>query len=87
MAETPKDRNGKEVSVGSRVKVVEIDPEFLDTLPEDEKRDVASMLNEVFEVYDIDEYGQAWVEKWWHISEDESMSHSVALSSSEMEVC
>ncbi|MBV1911692.1 MAG: hypothetical protein KUG78_20535 [Kangiellaceae bacterium] len=82
----PKDINGKEVQVGSGVKVIHIDAKFLTSLPEDEKENVASMLNEALEVYEIDEYNQAWVEKWWHTSNGESLSHSLALSSNEMEL-
>lgn len=45
------------------------------------------MAGEIFEVYDVDEWGGAWVEKWWHESDDEASSHSLGLSPSEMEVC
>lgn len=86
MAAIPKDRNGKDVHVGSRVKIIAIDPRFLESLPNDEKEDVASMLNEVFEVYEIDEYGQSWVEKGWAEPGGDYRSHSLALSSSEMEL-
>ncbi len=80
------DRNGKEVKVGSKVHVVEIHPTFIESLPEDEKSDVCSMVNEVFEVYEIDEYNQAWVEKWWDRGKGKSESHSLALSSADMEL-
>ena len=44
------------------------------------------MVGETFEVYEVDEWGGAWVEKWWHESDDEGSSHSVGLSPSEMEL-
>ena len=55
-------------------------------LPPDEWRDLKTMIGEVFEVYEIDEHGSAWVEKWWNDADGESHSHSVALASHEMEV-
>jgi hypothetical protein len=83
----PKDRNGRDVSVGARVRVVTFSDAFIDSLPDDEKDDVRSMIGEVFEVYEIDEYGSPWVGKGWH-SEDGGTyrGHHVALDSTEMEV-
>ncbi|MFL0807217.1 MAG: hypothetical protein K6L60_08015 [Oceanobacter sp.] len=80
------DKNGKEIKVGSRVRVLKIDQSLLDILPEDEADDVKSMLNEVLEVYEIDEYDCAWVEKWWSRGDGRSESHSLSLSSAEMEL-
>jgi hypothetical protein len=72
-----KDTNGNIVQVGTRVRVLSLSGKWLDELPTDEKDDVLSMIGEVFEVEEIDEYGQPWVRK---------RSHSVALASDEMEV-
>jgi len=44
------------------------------------------MVGEVFEVYEIDEHGGAWIEKWWRDGDDVSHSHSLALAPHEMEV-
>lgn len=52
--ELPKDRNGREVDVGSRVKLLGLSGRWLDELPADEKEDVLSMIGEVFEVEEID---------------------------------
>ena len=87
MAETPKDRHGKDVDLGARVRLVSLDPKFIDSLPEDEKDDVCSMIGEVFEVYEIDEYGQPWIEKEWRVADDQTISHSLSLASHEMELC
>jgi hypothetical protein len=57
--------------------VVSLSGKWLDELPGDEKDEVVSMIGEVFEVEEIDEYGQPWVRK---------RSHSVALAACEMEV-
>lgn len=75
--QSPKDTNGNIVQVGTRVRVLSLSGRWLEELPGDEKDDVLSMIGEVFEVEEIDEYGQPWVRK---------QSHSVALASSEMEV-
>jgi hypothetical protein len=42
------------------------------------------MVGKVFEVTEIDEYGSACVEKWWHHAG--GGSHSLALASDEMEI-
>lgn len=82
----PVDRNGNEVKVGSLVRVISIDSSLTDVLPAEEASDVNSMLNEVLEVYEVDEYGCAWVEKWWDRGGGRIESHSLSLSSSEMEL-
>ena len=81
-----RDRKGNKVQVGSKVKITYTDPKFLASLPENERKDVTSMLDEVLEVYEIDEYGQAWVEKEWDRGNGVYESHSLALLPSEMEI-
>lgn len=76
-----KDRDGNSIVVGSNVRVLSI-PTL--NLEPDEAERVQSMLGDVLEVYEIDPYGQAWVEKWWHLDSGESTSHSLALHSYEM---
>lgn len=83
----PKDKHGRPVVVGSRVRLLELSPSFLESLPKEEIEDVLSMIGEVFEVYEIDEHGSPWIEKGWHFPEDEKYSsHSIALDSNEMEL-
>lgn len=65
------------MQVGTRVRVLCLSGKWLDELPGGEKDEVLSMIGEVFEVEEIDEYGQPWVRK---------RSHSVALTTCEMEV-
>ena len=74
----PKDRNGNVVRVGDRVRLVCLLPgNWLEELPHEEKRDVMSMIGEVFVVEEIDELGSPWIRK---------LSHSIALASDEMEL-
>jgi hypothetical protein len=80
------DRLGSPVKEGTRVRVIEISPSVLAPLDQPEISRVQSMLGEVFSVYDVDPYGRAWVEKWWHEGEEHSTSHSLALEPQEMEV-
>lgn len=82
----PVDKNGNEVKVGSLVRVLKIDQSLIAVLPDEEVDDVKSMLNDVLEVYEIDEYDGAWVEKWWDRGEGKTGSHSLSLSSLEMEL-
>jgi len=71
------DRNGKKVLVGSRVRVVAIAAFLERDMPPEEWECVRSMLGEVFEIYEIDEWGGAWVQY---------QSHSLSLESDEMEL-
>lgn len=80
------DKNGNVVQVGTKVKVLEISQSLLSKLDNNERLDVMSMKDQIFTVYEIDEHGQAWVEKWWRENEKESFSHSLGLSPTEMEV-
>jgi len=83
--DTAFDVNGKIVKEGDQVVVIAIDPGLIQTLPDDERERVNSMLGEQFTVYEINEYGYAMVEKWWQDGPDRSSSHSIALASYEME--
>jgi len=81
----PTDRHGPPVNVGTRVRVLEIQPSLNRDLPPEEWQDPQSMVGEVFEVYEIDEYGSAWVEKVGDEGERHH-SHSLALDPHELEV-
>ena len=83
----PKDRNGRSVTVGTRVRIIALSDSLLGSLPVNEVDDVRSMIGEVFEVYEIDQYGCAWVGKGWLNDDgDDYRGHSVALDPEEMEV-
>lgn len=73
--------------VGTRVRLMGLSRKWLDDLPPEEKRDVLSMIGEVFEVEEIDEYGYPWIRKSWPDEEaGRCHSHSIALEANEMEV-
>lgn len=80
------DRNGIEVKVDSYVKVLSLNPADFGHLDEKELAEVMTMVGEVLQVYEVDKFGQAWVTKEWRLSDNEVMSHSVGLSSNEMEI-
>jgi hypothetical protein len=42
------------------------------------------MLGETFKVYEVDEWGQAWIEKWWYEGENLADSHSLGLEPQQM---
>jgi hypothetical protein len=87
MTNVPRDRKGREVVVGAMVRLVELSESFLNSLPKNEVEDVRTMIGEVFEVTEIGKYGSPWVGKGWTSAEgDRYYGHSIALSSSEMEV-
>jgi hypothetical protein len=80
------DRLGQAVSVGTRVRVLEVTPYLKDRLPAQEWQRLQSMVGEVFEVYEIDEYGGTWVEKWFESEDEGRHCHCLALDATEMEV-
>lgn len=83
----PHDCNGRVVSVGARVRLIGLSGRWLEELPPDEKRDVLSMIGEVFLVEEIDEHGHPWIRKSWPNEEEgKCHSHSIALESTEMEL-
>lgn len=83
----PRDKNGKAVQLGSRVRVLSLSGDWLDDLSIEDQQDVLSMVGEIFEVTELDEYGHPGITKWWRdeIAET-SRSHSVALDSQEIEL-
>lgn len=85
MQSAPQDRDGKVVHVGSRVRLLCLSGKWLEELPTEEKEDVISMIGEVFEVDEIDEYGHPWIRKSWPNEEEgKCHSHSIALEPHEM---
>jgi hypothetical protein len=83
----PRDRNGRQVTLGAKVRLLSLSGTWLDELPPDEKGDVLSMIGEVFEVEEIDEHGHPWVRKSWPNEEAGTChSHSIALEPLEMEL-
>jgi hypothetical protein len=83
----PKDKHGHLVSIGARVRLLELSDHFLESLPPDEVEDVRSLIGEVFEVTEIDQHGRAWIGKGWS-SPDEGLyrGHSLSPDANEMEV-
>ena len=85
--EQPTDRNGKQLSIGARVRLLHLSGNWLDELPPEEAKDVNSMIGEVFEIEEIDEYGKAWISKSWpDETEGTCNSHSIALDPHEIEL-
>lgn len=83
----PQDRSGKPIHVGARVRLLSLSGNWLEELPLNEKQDVLSMIGEVFEVEEVDEYGHPWIRKAWpNEAEGRCHSHSIALEPHEMEL-
>jgi hypothetical protein len=80
------DHLGRTVRVGSYVKVLSVSDAVLSALSDSERARVREMIGSVFEVEEIDTFGQAWVTKWWRGGSSHSISHGVGLSSAEFEV-
>jgi hypothetical protein len=78
------DIDGKEVRIGDFVEVLEIDKVIERRLSEDEKTQVHSMVGDVLEVEDIDEYGCVWVSKEFPTNDHTHFSHGIALEKEQM---
>ena len=82
----PIDRNGNEVNLGDKVKVISFDGNYVSRLVPAEQEKIKSMIGEIFTVDEIDEYGGVWVHKvWLNEKGDESEHRGISLSSEEME--
>jgi hypothetical protein len=81
---TTTDSAGQPVRAGTLVRVTDIHESTVAPLSQQERDRVLSMLGETFEVYEVDRWGQAWVEKWWHEGEDLADSHSLGLEPQQM---
>lgn len=80
------DLRGSEVSVGTRVRVLSLPSGVIEKIEKGEVDRVLSMVGDLLEVEEIDEYGCAWVTKWWDGGPDRRNAHSLALSAENMEV-
>ena len=76
-----KDSKDNSILVGDSVRVISI-PDI--NYPEDEIEDVKSMKGEIFKIESI-ENDHVEVTKWWK-KENESYSHSLYLTSTEIEL-
>lgn len=81
-----KDIHGVPVGVGTRVRVLPISDAVLSQLPESEAEAARAMEGEVLEVYEIDEWGGAWVEQSWREADGTQVSHALGLGPEQMEV-
>ena len=79
------DFRGHKIRVGSKIRVLSIRSSVIARLSEEQAKEVASMCGEVFEVYEIDAWGSTWVRKEWKQEDALLTSHTLALSSTEME--
>src|ERR1043166_8457238 len=81
----PKDRNGKLVTPGARVRLVTLSGSWVEDLPQKERSDVTSMVEGVFTV-EIDDDGDVWIERSWDDGGGVSHGHSIRLDPHEMEI-
>jgi len=81
-----KDRNGKPVAVGTRVRLLTVSGTWVEELPQQERIDVTSMIGGVFTVEEIDAWGSACIERRWDDGNGVIHGHSIHLDPHEMEV-
>ncbi len=78
------DIDGNEIHIGDYVEVLEIDKAIDHNLPEEERAQVFSMVGEIFEVEEIDEFGCAWITKWFPTKDQTHFAHGIALEKHQM---
>ena len=81
-----KDRDGKPVVVGTRVRLVTLSGHWVEDLPDQERIDVTSMIGGAFTVEEIDKYGGAWISRHWDDGDGVSHGHDISPDPHEMEV-
>ena len=79
---SPRDIRGRRVQRGSHVRIFKISARLLANLDVPERICLRSMIGEIFDVIEIDQYGYPWVEKWFR----GNVQHSLALEATEMEL-
>ena len=84
MSSTTRDRDGRLVRVGSRVRLLRIVPWLLKIIPEEEKSDRLSMVGEIFEVQAIED-GRAHLEKWLNSSPTSFTAYAYDAEAHEIE--
>lgn len=82
----PLDINGCQIELGTRARILSLSDQWLNDLPVEEKNAVMSMVSEIFEFEEIDQYSNPWVRRYWpYEAEGKCHSHLVALEQHEME--
>ena len=57
----PKDKHGNAVKFSAPVGLRSLSGQWVEELPAEEKNDVISMIGQIFEFEEVDEYGKSWV--------------------------
>lgn len=84
---SPVDKHRTPIRLGSKVRLLSLSGDWLNKLSHAEKERVLSMVGDVFEVVEIDEYGHPVIQKSWREEQSGAYyQHSLALNPEEMEV-
>ena len=79
------DKYGKKVDIGAKIKLLYIDPIVTEYLPEDEKREIESMVNDTLFVYEVSEK-YTYVEKKFGEHNGRSNYHRMSLIPEQFEL-
>ena len=79
------DKHENKVRIGSRVRVLYLDPKITEFLPSEEIEDINSMINDVLDVYEI-RGDLVRVEKNWDRGKGRTESHILTLGPSDIEL-
>nr|CAS02670.1 putative integron gene cassette protein [uncultured bacterium] len=76
---TTRDSNGHDVRIGDSIRVLSLDMDAFDFLQENERNDIESMIDEVFEVEDTYKSGTAKITKSLNRGRGRSETHTITL--------
>lgn len=82
-----RDRHGNLVDVGDIVRVLEIAPEIIESLADDERPHIQSMLNEEYEIDDLPEEGKVSVSISWRNAKDTPRTEVCTCSRMNSSLC
>ena len=82
----PVDCNGNAVFTGDKIKLLKLSESLLSEIPEEEAMILESMIGKIFQIDEIDEFGNTWVNLCVYHGKGMNECHSYNLDSGEMEL-
>ena len=81
-----KDKFGRTVKIGDRVRLLSIKPSLIKRLTGDEQSDVSSLIGAVVDVFDVYDDGSVWISSKWTRGNGITEVHAIAVQASDIEL-
>lgn len=75
----PIDQRGNPICVGDKILVLKIPDSLIHDMNEESRKVIEGCKNQIMKIYELDEYGFAWLEKVVIDTEDEYIVEKFAL--------